>query len=286
MAFGTPEIKGKALKIFLSQKKSIGSVMWLFFKIIKALLSKLNHKTFNPNPNYLLTSGNLEVKNFNKNRTKIKIINSHSFDYEKYLKLKNKPMNKDLKDSIVYIDQDHEGNYDKILNKANYPVTKDFHWKSLNNFFDQLSKKLNKKIIIAAHHRRDKKINIETNYEIEYSQTANLIKNSSLILAHYSSAISLAILFKKPIVFITTDELENFKYTELHIKKYAQELNNKVININKFNFPENYDFFHFDDNAYKKWKENYIKSPKSQIKSFWFDFIDILENENKMITNL
>ena len=122
--------------------------------------------------------------------------------------MKNEPLKEEFKNSIVYIDQNLEGNYEFLLNSSKYAATKNLHWKSLNSFFDTMSKKLNKKVLIAAHHRRDKNVKIDTNCEVFYSQTPILIKNSSLVLVHNSVALSYAILFKKPMIFITTDEIK------------------------------------------------------------------------------
>ena len=65
-----------------------------------------------------------------------------------------------------------------------HPVTKEAHWNSLNLFFEKLSKKFNKKIIIAAHPRRDRNVKINTPHEVIFEETANLIKNSFLTLAY------------------------------------------------------------------------------------------------------
>ena len=66
---------------------------------------------------------------------------------------------------------------------------------------------------------RDKNDKKDLDYEIIYNQTANLIKNSSLVVGHNSTAVSLVVLFKKPYTCITTDELMKNPYFYFSLKK-------------------------------------------------------------------
>jgi hypothetical protein len=276
-----PGLKNRTLNLFKNNKISLNLIFWFFKQVIKVLYNRFNALIFCPKPTYLLVSGNVSYKLYNKSPKSIKLINTHSFDYEEYLNLKNKPMDKQLQNSVVYLDQDLEGNYEFLLNNFKFPATKDFHWKSLNIFLNNISKRLNTKVHIAAHPRRDKNLSIDTDYKVFYGQTADLIKNSSLVLVHNSVALSYAILFNKPILFITTNEIKKFsKEIDFSIKKFANVLNTLPVNINLFNDFEKYDFLNYDQTAYKDWNENYIKSQDSKNKSLWPDFIKTMESDN------
>ncbi len=56
----------------------------------------------------MFTAGNIPYTSARKKYRKAKIINSHSYDYETYLNLKNLPTNENYTNSIVYIDQAYE----------------------------------------------------------------------------------------------------------------------------------------------------------------------------------
>ena len=76
----------------------------------------------------------------------------------------------------------------------------------MKRFFNDLNKKFNYKIFIAIHPRSNnlyknnfKKIFKEKKFKIIDGQTAKFIKKSKLVISHNSSAIQLAILWKRPI---------------------------------------------------------------------------------------
>ena len=275
-----PVPRNRSLNVFLNNR-NFKTFISFIKKVIKIFFKLFNKKFMSPKPDYLFTAGNIPYISAKKKYRKAKIISTHSYDYDTYLNLKNLPINENYTNSIVYIDQAYEENYDIKLNKVNFPASREFHWNSLNLFFNNLNKKFEKKILIAAHHRRDKIANTNTNHEFIFSQTGNLIKNCSLVLAHDSVAISFAILFKKPIVFLITDEIKKSSFFYLSIKKFANELGTEPININQFQSFENYNFLYFDQKAYNRWTDNYIKSPdsKSKFKNFWLDFDNFLEKK-------
>ena len=64
------------------------------------------------------------------------------------------------------------------------------------------------KSIIAAHPRRDKKDLPNIDKRFIFNKTPQLIRDSALVVLHHSTAISLAVLFKKPMVLLTLDEFE------------------------------------------------------------------------------
>ena len=106
-------------------------------------------------------------------------------------------------------------NFSHVLSGEKSPVTKNYHWNSINSFLDILSKKLGKRVLIAAHHRRDPNTKINTHHDVIFFQTADLIRNASLVVAHATTCVGLAFLFKKPIVFISYS-CESYRCTPYH----------------------------------------------------------------------
>ena len=112
------------------------------------------------------------------------------------------------------------------------------------------------------------------------AQTANLIKNCSLVVGHNSTAVSFVVLFQKPYVSVTTDALNKSPYKYFNIKLFSEELGSSLINVDHFNDYNSHNFLKYDKNIYKTYIENYIKTSKVNSVSFWSDFIDFFENEN------
>jgi len=90
----------------------------------------------------------------------------------------------------------------------------------------------------------------------------------------------MVVLFKKPYVCISTDELMKNPYFYFSIKKFSSELETKLINIDHFNDYNSHDFLKYDKNIYNTYIENYVKTPDVKSNDFWSDFIDFFENEN------
>ena len=96
---------------------------------------------------------------------------------------------------------------------------------------------------------------------------------------HYSTAVSYCVLFNKPIIFITNNELK-YKRAGYQIKTLTDSLGSNIINIdNAFKkIKPNVNFF-----KYKKFKNNYLKYPGSEEQNSW-DIIN--EYLKKRIHNL
>ena len=72
-------------------------------------------------------------------------------------------------------------------------------------------------------------------------------------------------MFKKPIIFITNNELEN-KRAGYQIKTLSNELGSKTINIDRIfkKIKPRVNFL-----RYKKYKDNYLKYPGSEDTNSW-----------------
>ena len=276
---GFPEVYNVVLKNFLKKKFSFNKFFNFFTKGIRMIFNKITNK-LRIEPTHIFTAGNISGNITKLYPNKTKIIKSYSYDYDRYLKLKQTPLNKNFENSIVYIDQHLEGNYEFLLTGENVMTSKYVHWNSIKNFLSKLSKNLNKKVIIAAHPKRDKNEKNNFDFEIIYNQTANLIKNSAIVVGHNSTSVSLVTLFQKPYTCIATDELMKNAYFYYSIKKYSHELGTDLINIDHFEDFDKHNFLKYDKNAYKNYIENYIISPDVKSENFWSDFIDYFENES------
>ena len=276
---GYPEVYNVVLKNFLKSKFSFKKFFNFFTKAIRMIYNKITSK-LRIEPTHIFTAGNISGNITKLYSNKTKVIKSYSYDYDRYLKLKQIPLNKNFENSIVYIDQHLEGNYEFLLTGENVMTSKYVHWNSIKNFLSKLSKNLNKKVIIAAHPKRDKNEKNNFDFEIIYNQTANLIKNSAIVVGHNSTSVSLVTLFQKPYTCIATDELMKNAYFYYSIKKYSHELGTDLINIDHFEDFDKYNFLKYDKNAYKNYIENYIITPDVKSENFWSDFIDYFENES------
>jgi hypothetical protein len=255
------DIRNLNLKLLLKKLK-----FFFFIKSIKILIliitRKIMLKFLNTNIFIHLVSGKLSRIRSEKLYGKGLQLKSHSFDYNIYLQNISK---KKYLDKIVFIDQDWPLPFELAIRGGKKFVTLDNYWKSLNLFFDYLENKFNKEVIIARHPRANKNINI-SDKKILYNFTDQLIKNSFLNITHTSNAIQFALLYKKPLLIISTNELEQNQDTAAYsdILALSKSLNKNILNIDRFSEPQLLKEMNVNDQIYDEYINNYIKESGSK----------------------
>lgn len=259
------ESGAKSLRFSFANLSKWNHFPYEIFTSIKFYLKKIKEKSLpkwlrNIHSDYLIAQGNFLPHYLNYKKSKI--IYSHSIDFDNFLRSKDKKVL--LKNYAVYIDQmigEHPDN--KI--KSNVVKINNNYKNELSFFFNELEKQLKLNIKIAPHPKR--KIIKKTIYERKVNfkdKTYNLVKNSKLVLCHDSAAVALAVLFKKPIIFITSNSIINKKYLN-RINEYSNFFNRKSFNISEKSYIfHKRKIFYYNKNAYKKYSNSFLKHPKSK----------------------
>jgi len=213
-----------------------------------------------------------------------KIIRSHSNEYDIHLRSKfNKQLvNIRKNDYAVFLDQYLPFHTDaKIFKKLNSKVSEEKYFPALNNFFSLFEKNTKKKIIIAAHPKSyysNKDKNFWYGRSFYKNKTYELIRNSSYVLAHTSTAISYAVILKKPIIFLTSNEYIK-SYDNFRVHGYADYFKQPLINIDELKeFKFNSKLTKIQKKVYKKYFDDYIKFPKSSMIELNKIFINHFKN--------
>ena len=98
------------------------------------------------------------------------------------------------------------------------------------------------------------------------------MKNSKFVLIHASTSVNFSILYKKPMIFISSTKY--FKSYQRSIRFLSSQFDKFPINISKeieINFDEE---MRVDLNLYNDYIEKYIKEKETPEKSIWEIFID------------
>lgn len=151
-------------------------------------------------------------------------VNSKAYDYI----IKNKVKKKESS-YIVFIDTpiDHA---DRTSREGNISLNnKKIYYARLNFFLLNLSKLLNKKIIICPHPKMKNPKSFYPNFTISKKRTIEMIPRAKVVIFTLSSAISLSILLKKKIFCIQSELLGDY-FTKLS-NKYIDALKLNKINI-------------------------------------------------------
>ena len=206
-------------------------------KILKSFFSLAKNiflNVFTLKPDYYIIE-NQEMADELYNKKINKVIKANSSTFSTFYKTRSKNNSKNY---FVFIDSEIENSFEsKVLNNRHDILNKEKYWKCLNEIFDELSKKFGINVKIAAHFRRGNN-NIPIKKKFYFDQTLNLIKNSKFVVAHNSSAIDWAVLFKKPILILNFELFDSIALINRDsIKFFCDTLSLKSINVDlNYNF--------------------------------------------------
>lgn len=194
---------------------------------------------------------------------------AHTLDYDLYLSGAGAPIINGK--YCVFLDEYFPAHPDFLL-KGTHKISIDpnKYYKGINCFFNYIEDKLNISVVIAAHPRSQYEFHgdLFNGRRVIKGKTINLVAHSRVVLTHGSTSINFAVLYKKPIIFTTFNQIKNSYYSSL-IWNFAAQFNKKPINIDK-KFPSNIQSeLVIDEKSYSAYISNYIKRPGTPEKPFW-----------------
>ena len=86
---------------------------------------------------------------------------------------------------------------------------------------------------------------------------------------HYSTSLNFAVLYNKPVIFFTTDEMEKFSIDANYIRAYSSELNKSFINISSSRKIDWETELNVDRKSYDSYRGKYIKKKDTENRFFW-----------------
>lgn len=265
-------------------KQNIKNFFMLLINLKKLLyisnqfLQKKKTNSIKSNCEIFIVGGLAPLNKLNKNN----IIKAHSMDYDVYLNIKDKKKHDIGKPYAVFLDQDMFTHPDPILLGEDCEINEFQYYEVLTKFLKKFEIDTKLKIIVAIH-PKSKNTNLQNllkGIEFSFENSAELVKNSSLTLLHDSTAISFAILFNKPTLFLTSNHLNKTQFGP-RIKNIAKILNNKIINMDNC-LEKKIDIqnlFQIDHKKYKNFLDQYIKVPDSPNLPIWEIFIKQIKNK-------
>lgn len=228
-------------------------------------------------PNFIVTSGEMSIPKY-VNETKI--INAHSFDYDIFMRLKGGG-NESAKNYAVFIDQDYCFHPDFVCLKIPFFATPEKYFPAICNGLRRISHVLEVNLKVAAHPRSSYQRRVPSYFEgipIEHGRTAELIRDCKVVVCHNSTAVQFAVLFWKPIIFLTTNELDSSPAVK-YIAAFASELGKSMINVD--GDLDSLDWekeLSIDSNKYNEYRNKYIKIDGSPEIPSWTVVINHLSN--------
>ena len=259
----------------LQSAYSIGTV-----KLIKLLVHKFIVKLIQDKiqPSLVVVSGEKSIRS-NHAIDKQEIIKAHNFDYDIYLKFVELPVSVESCYG-VFVDQDLCFHPDYQYSNVEALVTPTRYYSSLCKGLRRISTALLTQMKIAGHPRAcndENALNYFEGLPVINGSTMELISQAQFVVGHYSTALQIAVLFKKPLIFLTTDELKK-SIVGPQIEIMATMLGKQAINLDaELDHLEWEKELVVDVKKYGTYRQEYIKTDGSPELSSWDIVIDHIE---------
>ena len=223
-----------------------------------------------------VSSGKIGLPDRKKMQNKnSEVIQLHSFDYDIYLHIKSKQRTFQEDNYAVFLDEYMPFHPDYFLiGLEPYSCAQDYY-PALCDYFDKFESQHKLQIIIAAHPKSDYENHPDyfSGRQIIRGSTAELVKEAKVVLLHSSTSVNFAVLFRKPMLFLTTHALNSSpqrKFQEPMIAHFKQT----PVNVNMpYRFEEN-NIMPIDNDLYDDDIDKYIKAKESPCELSWQIFSD------------
>ncbi|MFC1540560.1 hypothetical protein ACFL4J_00815, partial [Candidatus Margulisiibacteriota bacterium] len=202
-----------------------------------------------------------------------KLIWAHTLDYDLYLDHRAKDKAPLLKsDYGVFLDEYSPFHPDHgVTGAPDCPFKEPTdYFEELNKFMEYFEKEFDWPIVISAHPRSDyaAKPDYFKGRQVIRDRTTDLVAGAKYVLAHGSTSINLAVLFRKPVTFLLPEKVINSYYGKF-IANYAKQLGKKALKLGSIGGIQPERELIVDSDLYSIYVENYIKRAGSPKEHFW-----------------
>lgn len=249
----------------------------LFGKLKQAIAVR---KNISP-PDISLLAGDNSFDFYTMRSPKIIWIGSHDFHQFKKTK-RDIEANKKIYvegEFLLFIDDAIPTANDWALLNMKPPVTAAEYYSTLRAFFERVESYYGLPVVIAGHPNSKADEKYPSNIggrTVIFGETAALACKSTLVLVHGSTAVSFAVLARKPTLFFTTRELDESAYG-IHVRTMAKSLGRPLMFMDELNdltlslYP-----LTINENKYRLYETNYLRSERSKEEAPWSAFIDFV----------
>jgi hypothetical protein len=203
----------------------------------------------------------------------------HIFDYDLYLMQRTAPRQATAP-YAVFLDQNLVYHSDLLFTGTTPSTTAASYFPPLLRFFDRFEELTGHSVVIAAQPRADYGQKNPFGRRIPVAgKTAELVRDASLVFAHYSAAISFPVLWRKPLVFLTSNDLRG-TWTRPFIEVFRSFFDAPLLNIDAFT-DDDIDLERLTrvpEPVYARYQRRFIKKPGTPERPLWEIFSDYVQS--------
>jgi hypothetical protein len=200
-------------------------------------------------------------------------IPAHSLDYEKYRRINADDAPVSAPAWALYIDESLPTHEDNSELGYDAPVSFEQFSGALKQFFDQFEQESGLTVRIASYPSARGDANYKEMFgdrDVVLGKTAELVKGAALVFAHASTAISFAVLWRRPLAFLVTEELRNSWYMPWVLAKQSY-LQAPLVDIDNERSGRAlaYGGLAIDAARYEAYENTYLRSPAASDADLW-----------------
>jgi hypothetical protein len=203
-------------------------------------------------------------------------IKTHSFDCEAALFSRTKEI--PTGNYAVFVDAALVGHPDFVHASAEDAVTPQKYFDGMKKLFGILERQLDMPVIVAGHPR--------VVYEHSpfdrptyYGMTCELVGGSQLVITHCSTALAYAAIFRKRVMFATTNELEKGEF-RLLIARASSWFGVKPVNADEVSETSRIEVAAVDERRWSTYELDFVREPAAPPRSIWSSLEMALDDSN------
>ncbi len=191
-----------------------------------------------------------------------------SFDYERFLKAT--PFDNGGKPYAVFLDQYmpyHPDFKDYSIWKIRIPD--DEYFKEMHDILDVIRNRYGMEVIIAGHPRGsyEDHPDVWKGCRILYGQSAELVKSASLVMTHFSNAITFAAMAHKPAMLLNIPLWDQSLHFTSSCRLWGEMLGAPVVRTGA-DLHESFDYS-IDEATYQTFNNKFTQSREADDRLFW-----------------
>jgi len=196
----------------------------------------------------------------------LRVVPINFFDYDRYVKLQASATPRILRDRYaVFLDINLPYHSDLTLTGYRHIDAAEY-FRSMGRFFGLLEQAHGLRIVIAAHPRASYDPGVFGGRRLLRLHTAELVRDAEFVLSHTSTAMSYAVLFAKPIIFIYTRGMaEAYEHWFVRqIRCFADYLGAPNYNVDEIDDPGQVCVRPLSSSDYQRYKYDFLTSHASE----------------------
>lgn len=204
-----------------------------------------------------------------------RIVWAHALDYDIFLR-ERAAARTPAQRFAVFLDEYTPLHSDYAMGGMQPPMTADAYYPLMNGVLDHIEEQLAMPVVIAAHPRSryDELPPYYGKRTPVRGRTVSLVRDAELVIGHCSTAFNYAALFRKPSVFVTTDDFQRHPIQGAATEAMARCFGKTPINVTHDRRPSLAGENTVDDGAYDRYIDEYIKTAGSPELPCWQIFAD------------